>query len=102
MDDVLYDLDVIKAGENLSLFLNCSKCEVICHDATVRGHIASALPGAMVGLRLRRYTAVESASAQNFFGKLALDNIERTASTSVLFILSATPFCWGVLGTVKS
>ena len=26
MDDVLHDLDVIKAGENLGLFLNCSKC----------------------------------------------------------------------------
>ena len=48
MDDVLHDLDVIKAGENLGLFLNCSKCEVICHDVTVRAHIASALPGAMV------------------------------------------------------
>ena len=48
MNDVLHDLDVIKAGENLGLFLNCSKCEVICHDDTVRGHIAFALPGAMV------------------------------------------------------
>ena len=48
MDDVLHDLDVIKAGEKLGLFLNCSKCEVICNDDTVRGRIASALPGAMV------------------------------------------------------
>ena len=48
MDDVLHDLDVIKAGENLGLFLNCSKYEVICHDDTVWGDIASALPGAMV------------------------------------------------------
>ena len=48
MDDVLHELDVIKASENLGLFLNCSKCVVICYDDTVRGHIASALPGAMV------------------------------------------------------
>ena len=48
MDDGLHDLDMIKASENLGLFLNCSKCEVICNDDTVRGHIASALPGAMV------------------------------------------------------
>ena len=30
------------------MFLNCSECEVICDDDTVQGHIASALPGAMV------------------------------------------------------
>ena len=48
MDDMLHYLDVIKVGENLSLFLNSSKCEVICNDDTVQCHIASALPGAMV------------------------------------------------------
>ena len=48
MDDVLHDVDVIKSGENLGLFLNCSKCEVICNNDTLRGHIASALLRAMV------------------------------------------------------
>ena len=48
MDDVLHDLDVIKPAENLGLFFNYSKCEVICHNDAVRCHIIVALPGARV------------------------------------------------------
>ena len=57
---------------------------------------------AVVGLRFCKYTAVDSASAQKQCGRLESASMDRTASTSVLFTLSATPFCSGVLGTVSS
>ena len=37
LDDILHDIIVIKATEKLGLFLNNSKSEIICVDATVRG-----------------------------------------------------------------
>ena len=48
LDDILHDINVIKATEKLGLFLNNSKSEIICVDATVRGTIITALPGALV------------------------------------------------------
>ena len=40
-------------------------------------------------------------SAQNFFDKSKLDNIQRTFSSKVMFILSDSSFCWCVSLTVK-
>ena len=57
---------------------------------------------AFVGLRFRRYTAVDSGSAHNLGESLVSVNIHSTVSTSVLFIRSATPFCSGIFGTVSS
>ena len=48
LDDILHDLNVIKETEELGLFLNNSKSEIICLDATVRGTIVTTLPGALV------------------------------------------------------
>ena len=55
-----------------------------------------------VGFWFRKYTAVDNASAQNLCGSFASANIDCTDSTSVRFILLATPFCTGVFGTVSS
>ena len=57
---------------------------------------------AFVGLRFLKYVAVDNASPQNLFGKFDSHNIDLTHSSNVLFILSATPFCSGVFGTVNS
>ena len=48
VEDVLHDLEIIQAVEELGLFLNNSKSEIICRDDAVRGAIIMALPGAMV------------------------------------------------------
>jgi len=48
VEDVLHDLDIIKAAEELGLSLNNSKSEIICHDATTRETLITALPGALV------------------------------------------------------
>ena len=53
MEDVLHDLDVIRAAECLGLSLNPAKCEIICHDNTVRGQVIANLHGAIV-MDLRR------------------------------------------------
>ena len=37
-EDVLHDLDVIKAAEELGLFLNNNKSEIICKDALSEGN----------------------------------------------------------------
>ena len=47
-EDILHDLEVIKAAEELGLVLNNSKSEIICSDASGRGTIITALPGAKV------------------------------------------------------
>ena len=47
-EDMLHDLDVIKGAKELGLFFNNNKSEIICNDASVRGTIITALPGAMV------------------------------------------------------
>ena len=57
---------------------------------------------AVVGLRFQTYEAVSRASAQNVLGNFESDNIAHTVSINIRFILSATPFCSGVLGTVHS
>ena len=43
---------------------------------------------------------LDNASAQNLCGRCASARIDLTLSTRVRFILSARPFCFGVLGTV--
>ena len=48
LKDVIHDLDVIKAAENLGLVLNNSKFEIICHGDAAGGTIITALLGAMV------------------------------------------------------
>ena len=48
VEDVLHDLEVIQAAEELGLFLNSSKSEIVCHADTVRGTLITALPGAVV------------------------------------------------------
>ena len=48
VEDVLHDLDIIKAAEELGLSLNNSKSEIICHNATTRETLITALPGALV------------------------------------------------------
>ena len=48
MEDVLHDLDIIKAAEELGLSLHNSKSENICHDATMQEILITALPGALV------------------------------------------------------
>ena len=48
VDDVLHDLNVIKAADNLGLSLNFMKCEIICHNDSVRNNLLVALPGAKV------------------------------------------------------
>ena len=55
----------------------------------------------LVGLLFFKYTAVVMASAQNAFGSFLPFIILRAHSTRVLFFLSATSFCCGVLGTVN-
>ena len=41
-EDILHDLEVIKAAEELGLVLNNSKSEIICSDASARGTIITA------------------------------------------------------------
>jgi len=48
-----------------------------------------------------RWQAYANASAQKDFDMPALDNMQWTFSSKVLFILSATPFYYGVSLTVK-
>ena len=48
VEDVIHDLDVIKAAEDLGLLLNNSNPKIICHDNAARGMIIIALPGAIV------------------------------------------------------
>ena len=48
VEDVLHDLEVIQAAEELGLFLNSSKSEIVCHADVVRGTLITALPGAVV------------------------------------------------------
>ena len=55
----------------------------------------------LVGERLDKLVVVAIASAQNSFGILLLLSILRAMLRMVRFFLSATPFCWGDLGTVS-
>ena len=48
LNDILHDINFIKATEKLGLFLNNSKSELICVDATVSSTVITALPGALV------------------------------------------------------
>ena len=48
MEDVLHDLKVIQAVEELGLCVNNSKSEIVCHDDVVRGTLITVLPGAMM------------------------------------------------------
>ena len=48
LENILYDLKVIKKAKVLDLSLNNEKSEIICEDATVRDTIHCALPGAQV------------------------------------------------------
>ena len=48
MEDVIRDLNLIKAVEELGLSLNNSKSEILCYDPSTRGSIISVLPGVMV------------------------------------------------------
>ncbi len=45
LEDVQNDLQVIKDAEILGLSLNPKKCELVCVDHAVRGHLVVALPG---------------------------------------------------------
>ena len=44
VEDVLHDLEIVRAAECLGLSLNPAKCEVICKDHTLRGHMISLDP----------------------------------------------------------
>ena len=48
MEDMLHDLDIIKSAEELGLFLNNSKLEIICHDVKTRETLTRALLVAVV------------------------------------------------------
>lgn len=67
------------------------------YRASYRVHICTDL----VGKRLRRYSAVDMASAQSLVGKPLCFNIHQAISTSVLFLHSVIPFCSSVYGAVN-
>ena len=48
VEDVLHDLDIIKAAEELGVSLSNSKSEIICHDATTWETLITALSAALV------------------------------------------------------
>ncbi len=52
LEDVQNDLQVIKDAEILGLSLNPKKCELVCVDHTVRGHLVVALPGVEIVVSL--------------------------------------------------
>ena len=54
----------------------------------------------LVGVLLRMYTAVLTASAQKSAGMAMLFSMHRAISTMVWLRRSTTPFCWGVYGAV--
>ena len=56
----------------------------------------------IVKTRASRYAAVEAASPQKERGQSWSLSSARIRSVKVRFARSATPFCWGVWGTVSS
>ena len=70
------------------------------HPRLDRGHSFDSLRRTPVAKVDR--TAVDKASGQNFCGNFASANVDLTVSTRALLLLSATPFCSGVYGTVNS
>ena len=55
-------------------------------------------PNALESIRLIRWTTVVTVSVQNWLGAWAPMRRAQVVSRTCLFFLSATPFCWGVLG----